>query len=117
MEQCESWVKTCFQYASHYKIVWTQLDRMGLSSRDISYLFYEALNKKRVKNPLLSDSEYFFEWGSIVLNAILNHHLERKPNHPTFQRMMTWLMEPVLKYRKEQEEKMRYSDHPDYRKR
>ena len=117
MEQCESWVKMCFQFASDHKIVWQQLERFGLSSRDISLLFYDALNKRRIKNPTLSDSIYFFEWGTKVPNPILNHHLDRKADHPTFQRMMTWLMEPVLKYRKEQEEKMRYSDHPDYRKR
>lgn len=108
-----------FSFSKHAPRVWAQLDKLGLASREIALLYYNAAAKKRALDRFLTDDHYFLEWGETVLNPMLNHHLNRDTGKPTFQNMMLFLMKEEVKKYDDLMKRTRprgYSDHPDYRK-
>lgn len=91
--------------------------RLSLDANLIEALFQKSLAHKRIIEPALSDSIYFYQWGLQVLNPILNHQLNRPQNHPTFERMMEYLMEPERKKKRQILDRMTYPDHMHYKPR
>ena len=112
-------LRLVFSFSKHSYRVWTQLDKLGMPSREITLIYYHSASKKRALDRFLTDDLYFLEWGAAVLNPMLNHHLKRGMDKPTFQNMMLHLLKEELK---RQEEIMKWTkpkvrpDHPDYRK-
>jgi hypothetical protein len=101
----------------HSGRVWHQLETLKMPSRDIALLYYETMTKKRGTERFASDEIFFLEWGKNVLNPIMNHHLNRPLETPTFGKMMMHLLKQEI-YRFEYKFKMQHHrpDHPDYRK-
>lgn len=118
----EKWsdrLRGAFYFSRHSKRVWDQLDKLGLSSREIALLYFNAASRKRALDRFLTDDHYFLEWGEAVLNPMMNHHLGREAGKATFQNMMLHLMREEVKRCDELMRLTRprsYPDHPHYKK-
>lgn len=81
----------------HIIHVWTQLRKIGFNTEELAADFHLAYGRAKEKESLLPESTFFLRWGIDVLQLRMNARLGRQPHHPTFIRMMEFLMEPVIR--------------------
>jgi hypothetical protein len=85
--------------------VWTQLDKLGLSGKELEAHFLGYYAGVRRTDTYAQPRLIFLEWGEQELQPKLNRKLHRDYCHPTFNSMMEYLLKKEILYRRSQ-----YSD-------
>jgi hypothetical protein len=87
-------VRVVFDVAKHLPMVWKQVKALGLNSEQLQtdWKYYLEYFAPKTQTP----SENFLKWGVDVLQIVMNMKLKREMSHPTFFRMMHYLLETEI---------------------
>lgn len=77
----------------YFMYVWPQLRKIGFDTEQLAKQFWD--NHKEKGNGM-SPNLYFLKWGVEVLQPMMNKKLNRPEDHPTFIKMMDYLMKPFI---------------------
>ena len=77
----------------YLQYVWREIRGLGIDTEPLGKRLWDDYAKS---GKTVSENLYFLQWGIDVLNPILNQKLDRPLEHPTFAKMMEYLMQPFI---------------------